>query len=100
LEVEVSLTSESQFFSGLSGDLFEGGLFIETYRRLPLGTMLELEIDLPDVSVTATGCVQWARDAATGSPSGVGVVLIGLSSDDRARVEQFCQLRAPLYYEP
>ena len=100
LEVEVSLTSESQFFSGLSGDLFEGGIFVQTYRALHIGAMVEIEIALPERRVLGVGCVRWVRDVASGALPGLGVVLIGLSVTDREAIERFLRLRTPLYYEP
>jgi len=38
LVVELHLASDSHFFSGLSGDISEGGVFVSTYRDLATGT--------------------------------------------------------------
>ena len=45
--VDIHLASDSHFFSGLSGDISEGGLFLSTYRPLPVGSAVDLEFSLP-----------------------------------------------------
>jgi uncharacterized protein (TIGR02266 family) len=99
VEVEVSLASESHFFVGLTGDLSEGGLFVATWRKLPVGATLDVELALPDGPVIARGTVRWLRDAGDEGAPGVGVAFESLSDADRARIESFCAARAPWYYE-
>jgi len=98
VEVEVSFASESQFFVGLSGDLSEGGLFVATWRSLPLATAVDLALSLPDGPVFARGHVRWVRDQVEGGAApGLGIAFECLSPGDRARIEAFCAERAPLY---
>ena len=99
LAVEIDLSSESHFFSGLSGDLSEGGVFVETYRDIPVGSEVELEFDLPNGSVTAHGSVKWHRDHSDSSPPGVGVAFDDLSEEGKEIIVAFCARRAPLYYD-
>jgi uncharacterized protein (TIGR02266 family) len=99
LEVEITLSSDSQFFAGLSGDMSEGGLFVATYRQLPVGAHVAIDLALPDGSLHVEGEVRWARAATDGSPPGFGVAFTGLSAQARARVESFCRARAPLYVD-
>ena len=99
LAVEIDLSSESHFFSGLSGDLSEGGVFVETYRDIPVGSEVELEFDLPNGSVTAHGSVKWHRDHSDSSPPGVGVAFDELSEEGKEIIVAFCSRRAPLYYD-
>jgi uncharacterized protein (TIGR02266 family) len=99
LTIDLSLTSESQLYAGLSGDMSEGGVFIETYRSLPLGTMVELDIELPDETVTAIGTVRWIREPASGASAGVGVAFVIVSPAATAAIERFSRLRSPLYVE-
>jgi type IV pilus assembly protein PilZ len=99
IEVEVSLTSESHFFVGLTGDLSGGGLFVATWSAVPVGAPVALAVSLPDGPVLARGHVRWVRDAAEGRAPGLGVAFESLSDEDRARVEAFCTERAPWYYE-
>jgi len=99
IEVEVSYATESNFFVGLTGDVSEGGLFLATYRAIPIGAQLDLELWLPDGKLEAHGVVRWVREASEGSPPGVGVAFEPLDEASRARVHAFCAERAPWYYE-
>jgi uncharacterized protein (TIGR02266 family) len=99
LDAELSLTSESQFFSDLSGDIAEGGLFVATYRHIALGTVVDLDLAFPDGSVTAIGRVRWVRPVGFDLPPGLGLELVALSEGVRKRIEHFCRVRPPLYYE-
>ncbi len=99
IEVEVSVHSESQFYVGLTGDLSAGGLFVATWRRLPVGAEIELVLSLPDGPVNARGRVRWVRDLGEGVAPGLGVEFDELSAADRQRVETFCTQRAPLYVD-
>jgi uncharacterized protein (TIGR02266 family) len=98
LEVELHIASDSHFFSGLSGDISEGGVFVSTYRSLPLGSAVDLDFSLPGCTrrLRARGHVRWVRDA---SPPGVGIAFEELDADDRAVIERFCSTRPPLYYD-
>ena len=99
LDAKITLASESQFFAGLDGDVSEGGVFIETYRRLPVGTPVDIDLELPERRVSAAGCVRWVRDARSGAAAGVGIELVIVSRADRRTIERFCDRRTPLYYE-
>jgi uncharacterized protein (TIGR02266 family) len=99
IEVEIDLHSESHFFSGLSGDVSEGGLFVQTYRPLETGDRVHLAFDLPDGRVEADGIVRWGRAHTDGVGAGVGIAFEELSDRDREVIHRFCESRAPLYYE-
>jgi uncharacterized protein (TIGR02266 family) len=99
LAVEIDFASESHFFAGLSGDLSEGGVFVETYRTLPVGSEVALEFSLPNGTVTTHGEVRWHRDASDSSPPGLGIAFADLSHEEKSVVHDFCKARAPLYYE-
>lgn len=101
LSVELHLASESHFFSGLSGDISEGGVFVSTYRDLAVGSLVDIEFSLPgsERTIHARGEVRWHRDASPDAAPGVGVAFEELSEEDRALIHRFCTLRPPLYYE-
>ncbi|MFO0668777.1 MAG: PilZ domain-containing protein [Polyangiaceae bacterium] len=98
LEVEVSMTSDSHFFVGLTNDISTGGLFVSTYRDLAVGAQLELEFALPEGTVKVVGTVRWRRDASDVSP-GVGISFEKLSPSDEKIIRRFCDKRPPLYYD-
>jgi len=99
IELEVSFSSDSQFYVGLTGDLSEGGLFVSTYRSLPVGAAISLALSLPDGPVFARGQVRWVRDAVEGVTPGVGVAFEDLTEPDRVRIQAFCAARPPWYYD-
>lgn len=101
IEVELHLASESHFFSGLSGDISEGGVFVSTYRALAQGSLVDLEFSLPGAAepLHARGEVRWHRDATPHGPPGVGISFDELSEDDRKAIHRFCTMRPPLYYD-
>jgi uncharacterized protein (TIGR02266 family) len=99
LEFEVTTSSESQFFAGLTGDVSHGGIFIETYQPVPIGSRVAVSLSLPTGDVEVFGVVEWTRDARHGMSPGVGVAFEELPPDARLSLEQFCRLRAPLYHD-
>jgi uncharacterized protein (TIGR02266 family) len=99
LETEVTLGSESQFFAGLSGDVSEGGIFISTYRALPVGQAVTISFRLPNGEAHAHGTVRWLRPPSDGTPPGLGIEFDVLTDEERELVREFCKERPPLYYE-
>jgi uncharacterized protein (TIGR02266 family) len=101
IEVELHLASDSHFFSGLSGDISEGGVFVSTYRALAQGSLVDIEFSLPgsDRPLHARGEVRWHRDATADLPPGVGIAFDELSDDDRKLIQRFCTMRPALYYD-
>jgi uncharacterized protein (TIGR02266 family) len=99
IEVDVGMHSDSHFFTGLSGDLSEGGVFIATYRNLPIGSKLELDLPLPDGTVKVHGIVRWTRPDSEDAKQGVGVAFEQLPEEDRKRIAKFCAEREPLYFD-
>lgn len=72
LDLEVELDHESHFFTGLSQDISEGGLFVATYHLVPVGMPL---------------------------PPGVGIAFVELSESARQRIVHLCAQRPPLFFE-
>ena len=101
VEVDIHLSSDSHFFSGLSGDISEGGLFFSTYRPLTVGTQVDVEFSLPrtERAIHARGEVRWIREHLPEQPRGVGIAFEELSDEDRDAIHAFCSARPPLYYE-
>ena len=86
LTIDLTLTSESQLYAGLSGDMSEGGVFIETYRNLPLGTMVELDIAQTKDGDVAVFELLWVDDVPDAVVLDEAVALAkALSTDDSPR---------------
>ncbi len=67
-------------------DLSEGGAFIETSQRFPVGSILNLRLKLPGSSylISCSVCVRNLRGGR-----GLGVEFLDISSEDRQRVRLF-----------
>jgi uncharacterized protein (TIGR02266 family) len=100
IEVEIGLTSESHFYTGLSLDLSTGGVFVATYEPARPGSAVSLYFVLPDGHVVnAEGVVRWTRDGAPDAPPGMGVAFVNISPASLAHIAQFCASRPPLYFD-
>lgn len=104
LSADIGLHSATQFFTGLTGDVSHGGIFVATWAPLPLGTEVTVAFVLPGgYQVTAPGVVAWLKDAqgegeGEGTP-GMGVRFMSLSSEDRRAIERFLARRPALFHE-
>jgi len=57
-------------------DLSEGGLFIRTDSPMPVGTQLQLYLDVENFGIPLRGVVRWAREQEEdGRPCGMGLQL-------------------------
>jgi uncharacterized protein (TIGR02266 family) len=99
LDAEISLESESQFFTALGGNLSTGGVFVATYQKVPIGAHVDVVVALPDGALHATGTVRWIRDVSSGAAPGLGIAFERIALGDVARVERFCAARAPLLHD-
>jgi uncharacterized protein (TIGR02266 family) len=103
VELDVSLSSEHNFFTGFVQNISEGGLFIATHEYLDVGAELDLTFRLPDGhEVRTRSRVQWLRlynpDATDSSP-GMGVRFLDISQADQAAVMDFLRQREPIFYD-
>ena len=80
-------------------DLESGGLFVETDKPSPVGTLFTLEIEIPGERevASAAGRVTWVREApsADGKPPGMGVTFIDVDDAVRASIGRFLAREAP-----
>jgi type IV pilus assembly protein PilZ len=99
VEVDLGVYSESNFFTGLTRDISDGGLFVATHVPLPVGTEVTVKFTLPGCAeVTAKGVVAWLRDPQAGTP-GMGVRFSELRPEDEALIHRFISKREPLYHD-
>ncbi|MBI2895852.1 MAG: TIGR02266 family protein [Deltaproteobacteria bacterium] len=102
LEADVGFQSESNFFTGFSEDLSDGGLFLATFNLLKLNSPVTITFTLPDGHlVVAQGRVTWVREYNETTPDispGMGVQFENLSDADMKSVRSFLRKRAPMFY--
>jgi hypothetical protein len=104
VEVNVSLVSEHNFFTGPSRRVDSGGVFIATAMPPPVGTRLQVRLGLADGrKLDLEGEVAFVREknATTGrQPTGCGVKLFDMPGWAIDSIERFILARQPLAYTP
>ena len=103
LEVEVGLDTHTNFYTGFGENVSSGGLFVATYRLLPLGTSVELTFTLPDgTPVRVQAVVRWLRDPhdleMREMPPGMGLEFATLAPEARAYVDAYVAARDPMFF--
>lgn len=115
LSLAITMQGDNNFYAGLSEDISEGGVFIATFRVLPIGTPVVLSFTLPhaDEPITASGVVQWVRGPeATAHPGnvfgggelpgvmpGIGIRFHDLDAGTRKVIRDFMQQRKPVFFD-
>lgn len=100
LELEVGLSSESNFFAGVTENLSAGGVFVATYSQKPIGSRLDIALKLGSgEELRVHGVVRWHRAASPEGWPGMGVQFEELSSEDAEKIQKFLSLREPMLYD-
>jgi uncharacterized protein (TIGR02266 family) len=102
MDASVDLESETNFFTGFSTDISEGGLFVATVDLLPIGSEIDLRFTLPSGrSVDVHGVVRWRREVNDRQPEifpGMGVQFRALEPAAASAIQQFVGTREPLFF--
>ena len=101
---EVGIITESNFYTGLTGDISEGGLFVQTYDLKPRGTVLEVKIKLPgqEESTKLNAQVIWVREPdpmGNRYKPGMGLKLLNPSHEMSEAINQHLLRHEPLFIE-
>jgi uncharacterized protein (TIGR02266 family) len=108
LEIEVSLESDSNFYTGLTQDISTGGLFVATHALRKIGSRVTLKFSLPNAPAPiVVDCeVRWLREAgpvhdhrSTDHPAGMGLKFLTLSPDSRMAIAHFLRARDSYFYD-
>lgn len=103
VDLEVSVTSEHNFYAGFVENLSVGGVFIATHQLKPVGERLEFSVRLPNLehAIRGTGEVRWVRVYSEGSdvPPGMGIKFDALDEASQRSIESFLAQREPLFYD-
>ncbi|HET9929983.1 MAG TPA: TIGR02266 family protein [Polyangiaceae bacterium] len=102
VDLDVSLGSEHNFYSGFAENLSVGGVFVATHQVRPVGEKVEVSIHLPDgTEVRAVGEVRWTRlfNAESDMPPGMGLRFTELNAGADTAIERFLRQREPLFYD-
>jgi uncharacterized protein (TIGR02266 family) len=90
LIVRVDYSTIDELFQEFTGDINEGGMFIETDSARTPGTEVLLRFSLPgsDKIVETVGTVVRVSDGSDGDPPGMGIEFEDLREDDRAHIDR------------
>jgi uncharacterized protein (TIGR02266 family) len=116
LKLAITMQGENNFYTGLSENISEGGIFIATSHQLAVGTPVRIELTLPssDTPLSVFGTVQWVRgpDATArsfelfgagaevyGAMPGIGVRFHDLGSETLRAIRAFMARREPVFFD-
>lgn len=102
VDLDVTVGSDHNFYAGFAENLSSGGVFIATHKLKPVGSKIELTINLPDgVQLRADGEVRWIRvfNELSDTPPGMGVKFTNLAGASVAVIQSFLEHRDPLFFD-
>jgi len=102
LEVEVSIQSEHNFFTGVANNISEGGVFIATVDPPSVGTEIGFELVLGGERFLVMAVVCWVRDehaAKPGVPAGCGVKWLNVEDGMLEAIQRFVEVRDTDFYD-
>lgn len=100
LAVEVTMESHNNFYTGITDDISEGGVFVATAIPLPVGAVVELDLQLPETAVKIKAVVRWQRNVGSSSddlPAGCGLQWLDISDEAKAIIRTFTVRRETMF---
>ena len=102
-EIELSLQSDHNFYTGFTENISSGGLFIATRDLKEIGTIMEIGFSVPghDAKITTRAEVRWQRleqDHVDSKP-GIGVRFLDLDPGAAEAINTFISQRNTLFYD-
>ncbi len=91
ISVRVRVQYTGQEFAASSVNLSAGGVFLDTGRRLPVGTRVHLVFTVPIIAkypIRAAGEVVWI---GSGERRGLAIRFVDISDDDRALLGELAE---------
>lgn len=102
LSVAIHFDSDDNFYSGLTVDLSQSGIFVATVHLQPIGSVIDLTFSLPNgQTIQALGEVRWIREYNPRTPRlmpGMGIAFKNMEPQAASYVLAFMQQREPLLY--
>jgi uncharacterized protein (TIGR02266 family) len=114
LRLVINMEGDNNFYTGLSEDISEGGVFIATQHLLPIGTPVVLSFTLMRSlqQIVLHGTVRWQRGVeATANghsvfggnvgtvKSGIGVQFDEVPPDVALTIRNFMRRRVPEFFD-
>lgn len=102
VDLDVTIGSDHNFYAGFAENLSAGGVFIATHKLKPVGSKIDLSINLPDgAQLQASGEVRWIRvfNEQSDTPPGMGVRFENLEPSAVEAIQAFLSRRDPLFFD-
>jgi uncharacterized protein (TIGR02266 family) len=93
LEVEITFTSEHNFYTGFTLNVSGGGVFVATHQLAPVGSKISVKFTLPGLEAQPIECdaeVRWLRET---HPTGMGLRFLNLTPQTRQAIDEFIVAR-------
>ena len=102
-KLNIGLNTQHNFYTGFTGNISEGGVFIATEAPLEIGSVVSLNFKLPNspIEINVDGEVRWIKDRSatdTHTLPGMGIHFINLDTKSKQIIEAFVNLREPEFY--
>jgi hypothetical protein len=95
--VELTPFGEAHLYADLDGAV--AGIFVPTYRPLPVGASVRVAIDLDEREIEVRGVVRFVRDASDESSPGVGVAFDAIDDEAKDALERYAEIVPPWFYD-
>jgi uncharacterized protein (TIGR02266 family) len=105
LQLEVGLSSDSNFYTGLTQDISTGGVFVATHHLHRVGQHVTVHLSLPGNAqkITVEAEVRWVREVSAlhGSQgtTGMGLKFIALSPQAQQAISAFLDTRDSIFHD-
>jgi len=99
---EVSEGGPHNFYTGITQDLSQGGIFLATHRILPIGSRIRVAFALLGREISAEAEVVWTRSREASGPEvepGMGMRFVALAKEDGEFIAAYVAERETIYYD-
>jgi type IV pilus assembly protein PilZ len=89
--VQITYRQDADLVREFTEDISEGGTFIQTERRLPVGTLVECRLRPPGylLGIKVSGRVAWLKETGTGR--GMGIEFLFRDDRQRAKIRRLLE---------
>ena len=93
VNLAVVCRSEEEALDDIARKLGAGGMFIESDRPKPVGSVVELQFSLPGIPspVELQGQVAYTRDVSSTQPGGMGIQFVDVENSLRSQMNEAVQ---------
>ncbi len=103
IQVDIGMHSNTNFFTGFSQDISNGGIFVATFDTIGIGEHPNVNFSLPSgVVLSVDGVVRWVREYNETTPDvepGMGIQFETLDPNDKEAIDEFMETNPPLFYD-